>query len=54
MVTFSIMLPATRAAAPELGRVFTGVGRATVGAFLAALLLAAMQERLPHRKRWNH
>ncbi len=53
VVTFSVTLPATRAAAPELGGVFTGIGRATVAAFLAALLLAAMQERLPHRKHWK-
>jgi drug/metabolite transporter (DMT)-like permease len=49
---FSLTLPATRAAVPELGGTFVGLGRALVAAALAALLLLARRERLPERRHW--
>jgi hypothetical protein len=42
---FSLTLPATRAAVPELGGTVVGLGRAIVAALLAALLLLALRER---------
>lgn len=49
---FSLTLPATRAAVPELGGIVVGLGRAVVAALLAALLLLASQERPPERRYW--
>jgi len=49
---FSLTLPATRAAVPELGGTVVGLGRAIVAALLAALLLLALRERPPARCYW--
>lgn len=49
---FSLTLPATRAAVPELGGIVVGLGRAVVAALLAAVLLLASRERPPERRYW--
>lgn len=49
---FSLTLPATRAAAPELGAITVGLGRALVAAALASVVLFVRRERLPERKYW--
>ncbi|HEX8704951.1 MAG TPA: DMT family transporter [Myxococcaceae bacterium] len=52
VTAFSLSLPATRAAVPELGGTVVGLGRAVVAAALAAAVLAVRRERLPERKYW--
>jgi drug/metabolite transporter (DMT)-like permease len=52
VLAFSLTLPATRAAVPELGGTVVGLGRALVAAMLAAILLAVRRERLPERRHW--
>ena len=52
VLAFSLTLPATRAAVPELGSTIVGLGRALVAALLAGLLLLARRERLPARRLW--
>lgn len=47
VVCFSLTLPATRVAVPELGAIVVGLGRAVVAATLAGLLLALRRERFP-------
>lgn len=52
-LTFSLSLPATRAAVPELGSAFVGLGRAVVAGVLAIILLKARGEPvLPERRSW--
>jgi drug/metabolite transporter (DMT)-like permease len=50
VLVFSLTLPATRAAVPELGSVVVGLGRALVAALLAGLLLLVLRERPPPRR----
>jgi drug/metabolite transporter (DMT)-like permease len=50
---FSFSITATRAAAPELGGVFVGLGRALVASILAVILLLVLRERFPARKHWG-
>jgi drug/metabolite transporter (DMT)-like permease len=52
VLAFSLSLPATRAAVPELGGLVVGLGRALVAAALAGALLAARRERPPPRRYW--
>ncbi len=52
VIAFSLTLPATRAAVPELGSTIVGLGRALVAALLAGLLLLALRERPPARQHW--
>lgn len=52
VLTFSFTLPMTRAAVPELGGTFVGLGRALVAAALAAIVLLATRQRLPDRRHW--
>jgi drug/metabolite transporter (DMT)-like permease len=52
VTAFSLSLPATRAAVPELGGTVVGLGRAVVAAALAAAVLLVRRERLPDRKYW--
>jgi drug/metabolite transporter (DMT)-like permease len=47
VVSFSVTLPATRVAVPELGAIVVGLGRAVVAAALAGLLLAIRREPFP-------
>jgi drug/metabolite transporter (DMT)-like permease len=47
VLCFSLTLPATRVAVPELGAVVVGLGRAVVAAALAGLLLALRREPFP-------
>ena len=49
VLCFSLTVPATRAAVPELGALFVGAGRSVVAGALALLVLAARRERLPPR-----
>jgi drug/metabolite transporter (DMT)-like permease len=44
---FSLTLPATRVAVPELGAVVVGLGRAVIAAVLAGLVLALRREPFP-------
>ena len=53
VLAFSLTMPATRAAAPELGGVFVGLGRSLVAALPAALLLYYLREPLPARRHWR-
>jgi drug/metabolite transporter (DMT)-like permease len=52
VVGFSLTLPATRAAVPELGPIVVGLGRALVASVLAAIWLAFAREGLPERAQW--
>lgn len=52
VLAFSFTLPATRAAAPELGGAFVGLGRELIAAILAGLLLWGLRERFPARRHW--
>lgn len=52
VTAFSLTMPATRAAVPELGATLVGLGRAVVAAMLAGVLLAVRRERLPERRYW--
>ena len=52
VLAFSLTLPATRAAVPELGSTVVGLGRAIVAAALAGIVLLAMRERPPARRFW--
>jgi drug/metabolite transporter (DMT)-like permease len=47
VLCFSLTVPATRAAVPELGALLVGAGRSVVAGSLALLVLAAKRERLP-------
>jgi drug/metabolite transporter (DMT)-like permease len=47
VLCFSVTLPATRVAVPELGPTIVGLGRGGVAAALAAVLLAVRRERVP-------
>jgi len=49
VLCFSLTVPATRAAVPELGSLLVGAGRSVVAGALAVLVLAARRERLPAR-----
>ncbi len=53
VLAFSLTMPATRAAAPELGGVFVGLGRSLVAALLATALLFCLREPLPERRHWR-
>ncbi len=52
VLAFSLTLPATRIAAPALGGVVVGLGRAEVAALLAAALLLVRREPVPPRRLW--
>lgn len=52
VLCFSLTLPMTRLAVPELGSTVVGLGRALVAAVLAAIVLLVMREKLPPRKHW--
>jgi drug/metabolite transporter (DMT)-like permease len=52
VTAFSLSLPATRVAVPELGATTVGLGRAVVAAALAGVLLAVRRDRLPERRYW--
>ena len=52
VVAFSLTLPATRVAVPELGSILVGLGRAVVAAALATGVLVIRRERLPARRYW--
>lgn len=49
MLCFSLTLPATRAAVPELGAVFVGAARSVIAGLLALSVLLVRRERLPER-----
>ena len=49
VLCFSLTVPATRAAVPELGALLVGAGRSVIAGALALLVLAARRERLPAR-----
>jgi drug/metabolite transporter (DMT)-like permease len=52
VLAFSVTLPATRAAVPELGPLFVGVGRGAVAGLLALLTVLVLREPLPARRHW--
>jgi drug/metabolite transporter (DMT)-like permease len=47
VLAFSLTLPATKAAIPELGALFVGLGRAGVAGLFALSVLWALRERFP-------
>jgi len=53
VLAFSITLPATRVAVPQLGAPFVGFGRGLVAGLLALLVALVMRERLPDRRYWK-
>ena len=53
MVTFSLTLPATRAAVLHLHPAVVAFGRPVVAAILAGTLLIATGQRLPERRYWK-
>lgn len=53
VVAFSITLPATRFAVPELGAAFIGVGRGLVAGLLALAVVVALREPIPDRRHWK-
>ncbi len=53
VLAFSLTLPATRLAVPELGSTVVGLGRALVAALLASILLLVLRERPPARRYWS-
>jgi drug/metabolite transporter (DMT)-like permease len=53
VLAFSVTLPATRTAVPELGPLFIGVGRGAVAGVLALLTVLVMREPLPARRYWR-
>jgi drug/metabolite transporter (DMT)-like permease len=52
ILAFSFTIPATRLAAPELGSVFVGLGRAVIAAVFAGILLLVKREKFPAQKYW--
>jgi drug/metabolite transporter (DMT)-like permease len=52
ILAFSFTIPATRVAAPELGSIFVGLGRAIIAALLAGFVLFSRREKFPERKYW--
>jgi drug/metabolite transporter (DMT)-like permease len=52
VLAFSVTLPATRTAVPELGPLFIGVGRGAVAGLLALLTVFVLREPLPARRHW--
>jgi len=52
VLAFSVTLPATRYAVPELGPLFIGFGRGAVAGVLALLTALALREPLPPRRYW--
>jgi drug/metabolite transporter (DMT)-like permease len=52
VLAFSFTLPLTRYAAPELGGLFIGIGRAILAATIALIVVLVRQERVPDRKYW--
>lgn len=52
MALFSVTLPVTRIAVPEMGGTFVGLGRALVAALLAGAVLLLRGEKLPERRHW--
>lgn len=52
VLAFSVTLPATRAAVPELGPLFIGMGRGAVAGLLALLTVLVLREPLPARRHW--
>jgi drug/metabolite transporter (DMT)-like permease len=52
VLAFSVTLPATRAAVPELGPLFIGVGRGAVAGMLALITILVLREPLPARRYW--
>ena len=52
LAVFSVTLPATRIAVPEMGAMTVGLGRGFVAAVLAVLVLIALRDRVPARRHW--
>jgi len=52
VVAFSLTLPLTRLAVPDMGGAFVGLGRAEVAALLALLVLLGRREKVPARRHW--
>jgi drug/metabolite transporter (DMT)-like permease len=53
VLAFSVTLPATRIAVPELGAAFVGVGRGAVAGLIALLVVLVLREPLPERRYWK-
>jgi drug/metabolite transporter (DMT)-like permease len=53
VLAFSITLPATRVAVPQLGAAFVGFGRGFVAGLLALLVALVMREPVPDRRHWK-
>jgi drug/metabolite transporter (DMT)-like permease len=54
MVTFSLTLPATRAAVLHLHPMVVGLGRPVIAGLLATILLIATKTRFPPRQYWKN
>lgn len=53
VLAFSFTLPFTRIASPELGGLFTGIGRAMLAAVIALGILLVRRERVPEQRHWK-
>lgn len=53
VLAFSVTLPATRLAVPELGAAFIGFGRGAVAGLLALIVVLVLREPLPDRRHWK-
>jgi len=53
VLAFSVTLPATRLAVPQLGAAFVGCGRGVVAGLLALLVVLVLREPLPDRRYWK-
>ncbi len=53
VLAFSFTLPFTRIASPELGGLFTGIGRALLAAILALAIVIIRRDPLPAREHWR-
>lgn len=53
LAVFSVTLPATRVAVPEMGAITVGLGRGFVAAVLAVMLLIILRDRVPARRHWT-
>lgn len=53
VLAFSFTLPFTRIASPELGGLFTGIGRALLAAALATAIVVVRRDPRPAREHWR-
>ncbi|MBV8170911.1 MAG: DMT family transporter [Candidatus Eremiobacteraeota bacterium] len=53
VLIFSVTLPATRSAVPQLGPEFIGFGRGVVAGLIAIAVVLVTRDKIPERKYWK-